>query len=261
MATSNGSSSKPIVLITGANQGLGYYAAQQMASQGYHILIGSRDFSKAEKAIEQLVADDSVKNTKDSFSPLQIDVTSDDSIAAAAKTVSEKHGHLDILMLNAGIAAAQAASTDGKGPTLRELYQQHYDTNVFGAAVTTDAFLPLLRKSTVEGGKRIAFTSSGLSSIEWALTLGDNMGGENYPIYRSTKTALNMVMVHYACLLEKEGYVVSASDPGYCGTNLNGYHGYRDPRQGAIALVKAAVGPKEKVHAKVIDDEGKAEPW
>jgi len=74
--------------------------------------------------------------------------------------------------------------------------------------------------------------------------------------------------------------VVSASDPGYCGkcshrpltitmhvmtatqgTNLNKYNGHRDPRQGAKALVLAAVEPKEKCHAKVIDDEGKAEPW
>ncbi|KAK1823438.1 hypothetical protein LTR12_002067 [Friedmanniomyces endolithicus] len=264
MSTSNGTAPKPIVLITGANQGLGYYAAQQLASTGHHILLGSRDLTKAHKAIDQLLADDSVKVPKENLEAIQIDVTSDSSIREAAATVEAKQGRLDILMNNAGIALPQSAAADGTGPSLRELYQQHYDTNLFGAAVTTDAFLPLLRKSTVEGGKRIAFTSSGLSSIEWALSLGENMNGANYGIYRSTKTAMNMVMVHYACLLEKEGFVVSASDPGYCatqGTNLNKYNGHRDPRQGAKALVLAAVEPKEKCHAKVIDDEGKAEPW
>ncbi|KAK1819858.1 hypothetical protein LTR12_005733 [Friedmanniomyces endolithicus] len=252
MSTSNGTAPKPIVLITGANQGLGYYAAQQLASTGHHILLGSRDLT------------DSVKVPKENLEAIQIDVTSDSSIREAASNVEAKHGRLDILMNNAGIALPQSAAADGTGPSLRELYQQHYDTNLFGAAVTTDAFLPLLRKSTVQGGKRISFTSSGLSSIEWALTLGENMNGANYGIYRSTKTAMNMVMVHYACLLEKEGFVVSASDPGYCatqGTNLNKYNGHRDPRQGAKALVLAAVEPKEKCHAKVIDDEGKAEPW
>ena len=195
MSTSNGTAPKPIVLITGANQGLGYYAAQQLASTGHHILLGSRDLTKAHKAIDQLLADDSVKVSKDNLEAFQIDVTSDASIREAAATVETKHGRLDILMNNAGIALPQSAAADGTGPSLRELYQKHYDTNLFGAAVTTDAFLPLLRKSTVQGGKRISFTSSGLSSIEWALTLGENMNGANYGIYRSTKTAMNMVMV------------------------------------------------------------------
>ncbi|KAK3074551.1 hypothetical protein LTR53_002905 [Teratosphaeriaceae sp. CCFEE 6253] len=259
-SSSNGSSDKPIVLITGANQGLGYYAAQQMASTGYHVLLGSRDLSKAHKAIETLVADDSVKVSKDSLEPIQIDVTSDDSIKAAAKSVQDSHGRLDILMNNAGIASAQAASEDGTGPSLRELYRSQYDTNLFGAVVTTDVFLPLLRRSTLQGGKRIAFTSSGLASLTWAV--GDGAyPARDYVIYRSTKTAMSMIMLHYAQVLEKEGFVVSASDPGYCGTNLNGFHGFRDPRQGAVALVRAAVDPKDRVHGKIIDDEGKAEPW
>jgi len=195
MSTSNGIAPKPIVLITGANQGLGYYAAQQLASTGHHILLGSRDLTKAHKAIDELLADDSVKVSNENLEAIQIDVISDSSICEAAATVEAKHGRLDILMNNAGIALPQSAAADGTGPSLRELYQQHYDTNLFGAAVTTDAFLPLLRKSTVQGGKRISFTSSGLSSIEWALTLGENMNGANYGIYRSTKTAMNMVMV------------------------------------------------------------------
>jgi NAD(P)-dependent dehydrogenase (short-subunit alcohol dehydrogenase family) len=217
MAT-NGTTSKLITLITGANQGLGYYSAQQLANTGkYHVLIGSRDFGKAQKAIEQLVSDESVKVTASDFEALQIDVTSDDSIYAAAKTVKDKHGKLDILMNNAGIATQQAPAADGKGPTLRELYHQHYDTNLFGAGVTTEAFLPLLKKSTASGGKRIAFTSSGLSSLQWALEDPGQMGGANYPLYRSTKTALNMIMIYYARTLENEGFVVSGSDPGYCG--------------------------------------------
>ncbi|TKA69242.1 hypothetical protein B0A55_04265 [Friedmanniomyces simplex] len=109
MSTStNASSEKPLVLITGANQGLGYYAAQQLASTGHRVLLGSRDLSKAHKAIEQLLADDSVKLSKDSLEPLQIDVTSDQSIQEAAKTVEDKYGRLDILMNNAGIATHQS---------------------------------------------------------------------------------------------------------------------------------------------------------
>ncbi|EMC99825.1 hypothetical protein BAUCODRAFT_145194 [Baudoinia panamericana UAMH 10762] len=258
----NGTTAKLLVLVTGANQGLGYYASQQLASTGkYHIFLGSRDLNKAHKAIQQLVADDSVKVSEHDLEPIQINVTSDDSIKAAAKHVADKYGYLDILMNNAGIAAQQAANADGTGPTLRELYHRHYDTNLFGAAVVTEAFLPLLKKSTTEGGKRIAFTSSALSSLEWAATLDGEMSGANYPLYRSTKTAENMVMIHYARSLEAEGFVVSASDPGYCATNLNYYHGAKDPRQGAKALVIAATGVKEQIHGRVVDDESNAEPW
>lgn len=120
-------------------------------------------------------------------------------------------------------------------------------------------FLPLLRKSTVSGGKRIAFTSSGLSSLQWAT--GDGQySGANYPIYRSTKTALNMVMLYYVKTLEKGGFVVSASDPGYCATNLNNHNGLKDPRDGAKVLVRAAVETKEKAHGHVVD-ENETEPW
>ena len=84
-------------------------------------------------------------------------MTDDKSISAAVKTVEEKHGKLDILLNNAGVALQQ----EGSGAALRKLYHDHYNANVFGAAVTSEAFLPLLRK----GEKRLAFTSSGLGSI------------------------------------------------------------------------------------------------
>ncbi|KAH0019318.1 NAD(P)-binding protein, partial [Aureobasidium melanogenum] len=247
-------SSKTLILITGANQGLGYYAAQQLASTGkYHVLIGSRDINKANRAIESLAADSSVKVSASDFSPLEIDVNSDSSINAAAKQVEEKYGKLDILLNNAGIAQAQEAATDGSGPSLRELYRSHYETNVFGAAVVTEAFLPLLRKGSA---KRLAFTSSGLASLELAAKPDTLYSANNYPVYRSTKTALNMIMLGYALQLEKEGFVVSAADPGYCATNLNGNSGFKDPRDGAKELVKSCLGEKKDVHGVMVNDEG-----
>ncbi|KAG9561729.1 NAD(P)-binding protein, partial [Aureobasidium melanogenum] len=247
-------SSKTLILITGANQGLGYFAAQQLAATGrYHVLIGSRDINKANKAIESLAADSSVKVSASDFSPLEVDVNSDSSINAAAKQVEEKYGKLDILLNNAGIAQAQEAAADGSGPSLRELYRSHYETNVFGAAVVTEAFLPLLRKGSA---KRLAFTSSGLASLELAAKPDTLYSANNYPVYRSTKTALNMIMLGYALQLEKEGFVVSAADPGYCATNLNGNSGFKDPRDGAKELVKSCVGEKKDVHGVMVNDEG-----
>lgn len=246
---------KALVLITGANQGLGYYAAQQLSATGkHHILLGSRDISKAEQAISTLEDDKSIKANRKNVEPLQIDVLSDESIEQAAATVEKKYGYLDILMVNSGIS-----NTPG---TLREQYKKIYDTNVFGAAVTTEAFIPLVRKSTVPGGKRIAFTSSGLASLALAHSAGpeDPLNPKNWLVYRSTKTALSMVMLYYARLLQEDGFVVTGSDPGYCATNLNAYNGFKDPREGAKVLIRAAVEEKEKVHARVIDENG-PEEW
>lgn len=155
---------KTIILITGANQGLGYYAAQQLAAEGkYHVLVGSRDISKGQKAVESLVSDDSVKVDAQDVEPLQIDINDDASIYAAAKAVEEKHGKLDILLNNAAVAVEEGeAVKSGKG--LRDLYRQSYETNVFGTAIATEAFLPLLRK----GAKRLAFTSSSVGSLHQA---------------------------------------------------------------------------------------------
>lgn len=244
---------KTLVLVTGGNQGLGYYAIQQLSAAGkYHILMGSRDPNKAKAAIQTLTDDASAKANPSNVEPIQIDVLSDESIEAAAKTVEEKYGRLDILMVNAGIAY-----TPGNK---REQFRQIYDTNVFGAAATVDAFIPLLRKSTASGGKRIAFTSSGTSSIQWALESQGPLSAVNFPIYRSSKTAESMVMVHYARLLEEEGFVVGGSDPGHCETNLNSFTGAKDPRLGAKVLIAAATEVKEKIHGRVINEDG-FEPW
>jgi NAD(P)-dependent dehydrogenase (short-subunit alcohol dehydrogenase family) len=268
-------SSKTLILITGANQGLGYYAAQQLASEGkYHVFVGSRDFSKAEKAIESLVADDSVKVDANDLEPIQIDIDDDASIKAAAETIDNKYHKLDILLNNAAIAFPEEEAFKAGGSTLREFYRRHYETNVFGTAAAAEAFIPLLRK----GEKRLAFTSSSVGSlhaateenmvpgvslaISFTIRCLDKvlMCSQAYVVYRSTKSALNMIMVQYAKQLEGEGFIVSSSNPGYCATNLNAYSGLKDPREGAKALIRCATGAKEDVHCLMVNENG-TEPW
>lgn len=155
---------KTIILITGANQGLGYYAAQQLASESnYHVIIGSRDLSKGQKAIESLASDESVKVNARDLETVQIDINDDASIYAAAKAIEERHGKLDILLNNAAVALAEEQNLKST-PGLRDLYRQTYETNVFGTAVATEAFIPLLRK----GAKRLAYTSSSVGSLHQA---------------------------------------------------------------------------------------------
>ena len=169
-------SAKLITLITGANQGIGYHAAQKLAATGQHtVLLGCRDLTKGQKAVEDLTTNDDDINTSD-IEALQIDLDSDDSIKAAVETVEKKYGRLDIvspfpntftpfltyrqLINNAGINGSHLADA-----TLREQFQGVFNTNVFGAAVVTETFLPLLRKSTAEGGRRLVFVSSSMGAL------------------------------------------------------------------------------------------------
>lgn len=163
--------SKTLILITGANQGLGYYTAQQLAGEGkYHVFIGSRNFSNAEKAIQSLISDNSVKVNASDLEPIQIDINDDASIKAAAETIENKYHKLDILLNNAAVALPEEEEAyKSGGSTLREFYRRHYETNVFGTVAAAEAFIPLLRK----GEKRLAFTSSSVGSLQAAC--GDDL--------------------------------------------------------------------------------------
>ena len=93
--------SKQIVLITGANTGIGFETAKALlkSPKAYHVFLGSRDAAKGQQAVAELARDVTGTNTVE---PVQIDVTSDESIGNAAEMVKAKFGKLDVLINNAG---------------------------------------------------------------------------------------------------------------------------------------------------------------
>ena len=91
-------SDKLVVLVTGANQGLGFAAAWHLAQTGNHIvLVGSRNEANGTKAVQSILHDPTISVAEGSVEPLQLDLASDDSIQAATKTVQEKYGRLDVV--------------------------------------------------------------------------------------------------------------------------------------------------------------------
>ncbi|PSS03667.1 hypothetical protein BD289DRAFT_478490 [Coniella lustricola] len=243
-------SSKTIVLVTGANQGLGFEIARKLGKEhsDYHIIMAGRRKQAIHDAAAKLEADGV------SVEPLLLDMTSDESIEAAAKTVSEKHGHLDVLINNAGIAdaapAQSAQDTSGDSAqdkpknTTRSEWLDIYNTNVAGTAVVTDAFIPLLEKSTQT--RRIVFMSSSLGSLTHRAATDGHLRKQPWWPYTVSKTAMTMVGVLYASRFdgrEKE-WKVNVCCPGYCATNLNGYAGASPAEQGAINACRlATLGP------------------
>jgi NAD(P)-dependent dehydrogenase (short-subunit alcohol dehydrogenase family) len=215
-------------LITGANKGLGHEAARQLIAAGHTVYVGARDAERGRRAAERLGA---------RF--VQLDVTDDASVAAAAKAI-EADGGLDVLVNNAGIEGRTPDNgVIGAADETAEHMGELFDTNVFGLVRMLHAFLPLLRASAAPV---VVNLSSGLSRTA---DLADPAGPVHfYPgvAYPASKTAVNMVTVQYAKAFP--GIKINAVDPGYTATDLNGGTGTQTVEQGAQIIVKMAqIGP------------------
>ncbi|KQS75421.1 serralysin [Rhizobium sp. Leaf384] len=212
------------VLITGANKSIGYETARQLGRLGYRIWLGSRDAGRGTRAVETLLSEGIDAR------PIAIDVTDDDSIRNAVRTVQAADGKLDVLINNAGIPGGYAAPSE---QSVREI-ETVYQTNVFGPIRVTQAFLPLLRAS---GQANVIMVSSGLGSLTWLSDPAHPYHTVNILGYNSSKTALNAITLSLAKDLEGDGIRVNAADPGYTKTDFNNHSGYRTVEQAADTIV------------------------
>ncbi|RMZ82561.1 hypothetical protein DV738_g1478, partial [Chaetothyriales sp. CBS 135597] len=204
-------SQKKIILITGANKGVGYETAKNLvlSSLTYHVLVGSRDPAKGEQAVAQLRAEKDIQGTAEA---IQIDVTLDETVEAAAQQVGAKFGRLDGLVNNAGVSSKSASSVT----QLRE----NLAVNTVGPVLVTEAFLPLLKKSA---DPRLVFVTTSLASLHHATDPSSlyysTKAPYPYDYYRASKVALNMIMVEFN---KREGRQIKVwgGDPGWLATDL-----------------------------------------
>jgi NAD(P)-dependent dehydrogenase (short-subunit alcohol dehydrogenase family) len=203
---------KKIALITGANKGIGLETARQLGKKDITVLLGARDSSKAETAAAELRKDGIDAH------PVVIDVSDSESIRTAARQVERDFGRLDILINNAGVM------TDDKEKKVSEqtleTWRKTFDTNLFGLIETTQAFLPLLRKS--EAGRIV-----NLSSILGSVTLHAKPGStiyesKSYASYNVSKSAVNAFTVQLAYELKDTPLKVNAAHPGWVKTDMGG---------------------------------------
>jgi NAD(P)-dependent dehydrogenase (short-subunit alcohol dehydrogenase family) len=212
-------------LITGANKGLGYETARQLIAAGHEVYIGSRDAQRGREAAERLGA-----------RLVVLDVTDEESVAAAAKTIGEAGG-LDVLVNNAGVESrGPGNSIVGAAEITGEMMRETFETNVFGLVRVTHAFLPLLERSAAPV---IVNVSSGLGSLTRVTTPGTP--AYNYPgvAYPASKAAVNMVTAQLAKAFP--AFRVNAVEPGFTNTDLNGRTGTQTVEQGAEIIVRMAL--------------------
>src|SRR6266850_7571092 len=86
---------KPVALVTGANKGIGLQIAKDLAAHGFTVLVGSRNLQDGETAAKSLGTD---------ALAIQLDVTDQASVAAAAERIRKELGRLDVLVNNAGVS-------------------------------------------------------------------------------------------------------------------------------------------------------------
>jgi NAD(P)-dependent dehydrogenase (short-subunit alcohol dehydrogenase family) len=227
-------------LITGANKGLGRETARRLLEAGHTVWVAARDPALGQAAAADLGA---------RF--VQLDVTSDDSVAAAAATLERDEGAIDVLVNNAGVAGGRTPIPEVRVADVRRVYE----TNVFGPVRVLQAFAPLLLRSP---HPVVVNVSSGMGSL--AITtdparLESTINGLAYP---SSKTALNMLTSQYAKAYPQMR--INAVDPGYTATDLNDHRGSQTIEQGAEAIVRAArLGPDGPTGA-FLDASGSV-PW
>ena len=232
---------KPVALVTGANQGIGLQIAKDLVAHGFTVLVGSRNLERGESAAEEVGPD---------ARALQLDVTDQASIAAAAERVRNELGRLDVLVNNAAISHTRrlqgmsveefAKSTLPSNVSLDEL-RAVFETNVFGVVAVTQAMLPLLREAPAA---RIVNVSSGAGSLTLNAAPAFPLRSIFGPVYPASKTALNAMTLAMAIELESTGIKVNAVSPGFTRTNLNNYAGTQTVEEGARAPVRLSLlGP------------------
>ena len=227
---------KRVALVTGANKGIGLQIAKDLAGQGFTVLVGSRNVKNGEVAVKNVGAD---------ARAIQLDVTNQASITAAAERIRKEFGRLDVLVNNAGIAQtgkpgrplAEIVKTSRPSIASLDEVRAIFETNVFGVIAMTQAMLPLLREAPAA---RIINVSSSTGS----LTLNSDPANPRramFGAYSWSKTALNAVTIAFAAELEAAGIKVNAACPGFTATDLNNFEGTRTVQQGAGEPVRLAL--------------------
>jgi NAD(P)-dependent dehydrogenase (short-subunit alcohol dehydrogenase family) len=240
-------SEKTIVLVTGANKGIGYEIAAGLGALGWTVGVGARDEERRDAAVEKLRA-----GGVDAFG-VPLDVTDDASVTAAARLIEERSGRLDVLVNNAGVTGGGPQEPTVVDPAA---VRAAVETNVIGVLRVTNAMLPLLRRSA---SPRIVNMSSTVGS----LTRQTDPDAETGPLsaaYSPSKSMLNALTIQYAKELRDTNILINAGCPGYTATDLNGFRGVRTPEQGAAIAIQLATLPDDGPTGGFFEDAGVV-PW
>lgn len=227
---------KHTVLITGTNRGLGLEFVKQFAIEGYQVIACTRKINKKDE-LHQL------QEKFKTISICKLDIANFSSIDQFAKLFKKP---IDILINNAGVYPDSSVDhVDYKS------WLDAFKINTLAAFKMTKAFLPHLKKGQL---KKIASLTSKMGSID------DNSGGGEY-IYRSSKTALNMVMKSLSIDLKPYDLSVITLHPGWVRTDMGGPNGLIDVDESVAGMKRQIDKLTIRTSGQFIAYDGKKIPW
>ena len=242
----------------GANSGVGLATAKAIASasEEFHVIMAGRSVEKVKAAMSEI----ETTGIKGSLSTVQLDVTDEESIRQATKSVQEKHRRLDVLVNNAAVGSMD--------PDIKTRLQLCMDTNVIGPAVIAAAFRPLLFKAQKPYS---IYVSSGVGSLTKAATEPTSLSYRRLPneeAYRASKAALNMIAVLEAMEFGSKGLKVFAMCPGFVVSNLrgtddeakSGWGNAGDPLVSGKTVLSIIQGERDADAGKFVHKDG-VYPW
>lgn len=207
---------KKIVLVTGANKGIGYEIVRQLAGRSFVVILTSRDKAKG------MAAQDELRKESHAVDFVQMDIAREESIRQAFNKVKSTYQRLDVLINNAGICLKEDRSLLHSELSI---IRQTIETNALAQLSVTRIFNPI-----IPPGGRIIMTSSEGGSMS------DPVGGWS-PAYCVSKSFLNAITRHLSYELRDRRISVNAFDPGWVKTDMGGRSAPGSVEQGADTAV------------------------
>ena len=226
-----------VAFISGANRGIGFETAKGLGETGITVVLGVRDRTKGEAAVEQL------QGLGIKAEAIHYDAAQPGSENAVFEYLANCYGKLDILVNNAGILKEQLVGGNNSSAVEQAVLKETFQTNLFAVIALTQKLLPLLRKAPA--GRIV-----NLSSILASLTLHSMPDSPIDPAkgfaYNASKTALNAYTIHLAHELKDTSIKVNSAHPGWVKTELGG----------ANAPMEVADSGKTSVRLATLDASG-----
>ena len=221
-----------IALVTGANKGIGFETAKQLAQKNITVLLGARNETEGKKA-EAALRDLSLDVTY-----VKLDISDSEDIATVKNYIESEFGVLDILVNNAAVFLDGEWFGNNVESVPMKILRDTFDINYFGTVELTQALLPLIKKS--DAGRIVNISSlSGsfgvhLDENHWLYKL------KPYA-YSASKTALNQFTVFLANALKETNVKVNAASPGWVKTSIGSDQAPLTPEEGAKTGVALAL--------------------
>lgn len=221
-----------IILITGANRGLGLETARQLAALGHIIFLGVRNEEKGMAAVNKI-------GSAYPVIPVVIDLDNVQTFSTAVESIMATYGKLDVLINNAAVMLEEDIMGDSTDNVPREILERSFHTNFFGTVTLTNQLLPLLMKSNAP---RIVNVSTNMGSL--------SMRSDGAPLlktfaYNATKTALNSYTIHLANAYSDTFLKVNSAFPGWLKTDMGTEWAPMEVSEGAETLIWLATLPAE----------------